>query len=374
MRSIISTVTLLACCLSTFAEETAAGSAAIYDQLWGYAALYTHAESRGLQRLALTGRLQGDAATFDSDSDYHEELVWRRLRLGGKANLSHHLLVHAEADLDLNEAGSNDAYKGLTDAYIGWQPVSRLNLKLGKQSAPFTLDGATSSTRLITMERSIVAENLWFTTEYFTGAALIGTQAAWRYRLGIYSSSGDAEFGSFDSGYFALASLGKTISSKRRDGTLAIRGDYVYNDPDYSGDVGTRDLRQVVSLVTSMQAGAIGLGSDLSFGEGIDGQSDLWGLQLMPSYAFSERWQTLFRYAVVSSLDGAGVRMGRYARKIEPSLADVVHDFYLGLNCYLYGHKLKWQSGLEYNVATDLASTGDTYRGWGLSTGLRLYW
>jgi hypothetical protein len=76
--------------------------------------------------------------------------------------------------------------------------------------------------------------------------------------------------GSWLSGYFALASLGKTIVSKRCDGTLAIRGDYVYNDPDYSGDIGTRDLRQVVSLVTTMQAGAIGFGSYLSFGEGID--------------------------------------------------------------------------------------------------------
>jgi phosphate-selective porin OprO/OprP len=66
--------------------------------------------------------------------------------------------------------------------------------------------------------------------------------------------------------------------------------------------------------------------------------------------------------------------MGRYARKIEPSLAEEAHDFFLGLNCYLYGHKLKWQSGLEYNVATDLATTGDKHYGWGLTTGLRISW
>ena len=64
--------------------------------------------------------------------------------------------------------------------------------------------------------------------------------------------------------------------------------------------------------------------------------------------------------------------MGRYPRKNEPGLAEEAHDFYLGVNCYLYGHKLKWQNGVEYNRALNIASTGDDYHGWGISSGLRI--
>ncbi len=379
MRVAIMHGLLLALCVSAVAGESGPQALSRYDRLWDYAVLYKHDDGEVMQRLSLAGRLQADAAYFEAESDdsgseEFEDALWRRFRIGAKAAFAHDIVAHAEVDIDLNKMGTDGAYKGLTDAYLGWRPADAYLLKLGKQSAPFTLDGATSSTKLMTLERSIVAENLWFTTEYFTGASVVGAHAQWTTRLSLYSASGDEEFGSFDSGYFALASLGREFAGNTGWEALSLRGDYVYNNPDYSGEVGTRNLEQVLSLVAKLERGRSGLWADLSFGDGIQSQSDLWGLQLMPFYDFSARWQGVFRYAVVSSLDGAGVRMGRYARKIEPSLAEEAHDFFLGLNCYLYGHKLKWQSGLEYNVATDLATTGDNHYGWGLTTGLRISW
>ena len=47
-----------------------------------------------------------------------------------------------------------------------------MKVKVGKQSAPFTLHGSTSSKKLYTLERGKVARNIWFTNEYFTGASI----------------------------------------------------------------------------------------------------------------------------------------------------------------------------------------------------------
>ena len=136
------------------------------------------------------------------------------------------------------------------DAYIGWSPSEAFALKVGKQSAGFTLDGATSSKKLLTLERSIVAGNLWFATEYFTGVSASGTVDGWNYKLGGYSSGGENEFGSFDSGGFGLASIGHAVTENSD-----LRIDVVHNEPDYSGDVGIKKLTDIVSVVSKTTFG-----------------------------------------------------------------------------------------------------------------------
>jgi len=54
--------------------------------------------------------------------------------------------------------------------------------------------------------------------------------------------------------------------------------------------------------------------------------------------------------------------------------ADEVHEFFAGLNYYIYGHKLKWQNGIEYTTASDSANDGGAYDGWGFTSGIRLSW
>ena len=358
---------LIVICSVAPAEEDS-----IYDRIWDYTALYANEENPAVQDFVLSGRIQADATIFDADAGRYRDVEWRRFRFGFKSLVFRDFLVHAETSLGLNEldfSGPESAYyDGLTDSYVGWYPGEAFRLKVGKQSAPFTLDGATSSTRLITLERSIVADNLWFSQEYFTGVAGFGSKDDWTYRAGVYSASSDKEFGHLDSGGFGLISLGRDFEA------ASVRLDYVYNDPDYSGEVGSADLRHFFSLVSKSRKGKLGLWTDLSFGKGIGSQSDLVGLQLMPFYDLTEQWQVVFRYAAVASTDDPGVRLARYPSRIEPGLAETAHDFFLGLNWFLYDHKLKWQSGVEYNHATDIDGTGGDYNGWGLTTGIRAYW
>ena len=366
--------------------ESTSSTASIYDKIWGTAKFIDNDDANVLQSLAFTGRLQGDAYSFQSEDSSYEDLEWRRLRLGFKAKLFHDFTLHAEMDGDMNDVDEDswDAFYGrLTDSYVGWKSSNALKIKLGKQSAGFTLDGATSSKKLIVPERSIVAGNLWFTTEYFTGAAVYGEVEDWSYKVGGYSASGENEFGHFESGYFALLSAGHKIGDKG-----SLRLDYVYNDPDYDGayKVGTKDLEHVVALVyKQMISEKLGLWADIAGAKGFADQphgSDLLGVDIMPFYNFSDSLQLVLQYAGVTSLDNqADVKMSRYASKNAKSFnnnnsdpVETAHNLLLGFNWYLYGHKLKWQNAIEYNYGKGLASTGDDYNGYGVTSALRLSW
>jgi phosphate-selective porin OprO/OprP len=345
-----------------------------FDDLWSHAKLYENDANPVVQDLSLVGRAQGDVVVFDGDQGHHSKADWRRFRVGVKSSILQDAVFHAEVDFDLNSHDYDDTYGRLTDFYLGWSRDAAFKIKLGKQSAPFTLDGATSSKSLITLERSTLATNLWFPTEYFTGVVGLGKKGRWSYHAGAYSSSGDDEFGSFDSGYFGLASLGYDLSEATGLDEALVRIEYVYNDPDDSGDVGTRDLRHVGSLVGRLQTGRIGFWSNVALAKGIGSQSDLFGLQLMPYYDFTESWQVVFRYSLVTSSGDNGVRLNRYESRIESGRSDEAHEFFLGLNWFIYGHKFKWQNGIEYTHASDSARDGGRYNGWGFSSGIRISW
>jgi len=149
-----------------------------YDKIWGYGTFYDNEDTKVIQKFGITGRLQGDAHSFVSEDASNDDIVWRRFRFGFKATLFQDIVLHSEMDLDMNEANSGDwdmLYNRLTDTYVSWSPSNKPKVKRGKQSTGFTLDGATSSKKLIVPKRSIVAGNLWFGTEYFTGATASGS-------------------------------------------------------------------------------------------------------------------------------------------------------------------------------------------------------
>ena len=94
----------------------------------------------------------------------------------------------------------------------------------------------------------------------------------------------------------------------------------------------------------------------------------------MPYYEITDKWQLVFRYSLVSSSADNGVRLNRYESRIESGRSDEAHEYFLGLNWYLYGHKLKWQNGVESTHTSDSARDGGAYDGWGFTSGIRLSW
>jgi phosphate-selective porin OprO and OprP len=340
--------------------------------LFDHTVLYENESFLPLQKFAFTGRLQADATFFEADQGEYDSLEWRRVRAGFKSQHFDTFGVHVETDLDLND--SDPVYRRLTEANLEWSPGDELVVKIGKQGANFTLDGSTSSTRLYRMERSLLSTNVWFTERFFTGATASGEIDGWIYQAGLFSSDAGTEFSDFESGNFALLSIGYDFAEAITVDQAVVRLDYVHHDPTGRGVSGARNLSDVVSLNATIENGPWGLRSDLSFAEGIGTQSDLAGIAIMPTYDLSEEWQLVASYNYVTSDDLNGVRLDRYENRIVSDRADEAHEFYFGVNRYLCGHKLKWQAGVEYTTAEDAANDGGAYDGWGVSSGIRISW
>jgi len=363
----------LACLFAGVPAATAADEPpSAYDRLWSHTELYSNPGGGFLQSLALSGRLQADATWFDTDEGNFNDQTWRRFRFGFTAAFAGNWGAQLEGDFDLNESYS-DWYERLTDAYISWQPDADTELKALKQSAGFTLDGATSSKKLLTLERSNLTDNLWFTAEYFTGLTLAGKAGNdWSYKAGIFSNDGDKEVKAFDAGYFTLLTLARDWANELGLKTAEVTLDYVYQEQD--GNNNTPDLSNVLSIYSKWEQGRWGLWTDLAAATGYDDQSDLWGLSLMPFYTLSELLQLVVRYTYVGSDSDNGVRLGRYHREIVSARGDEYNEIYAGVNVFFYDHKLKWQTGLLYADMSDSARDGGASHGWGLTTGLRIYW
>ena len=363
-------------CLSALSIQAEEKSG--FDKAWGYLTLYENDEA-SFQKFALVGRAQLDAVWVEPDGldeegnslDNLSDTRWRRFRFGAEAYMFDTWKFHLEANFDLNEDIS-DWYTNLTDAYIQWEPNKGLKIKAFKQSAGFTLDGDTSSKRLLTLERNNLTNNLWFTAEYFNGLLISGKFADnFSYKASFFSSGGDPELDWDGASWFTFWQLGYKVND-----AIQLRLDYVYQDEDVLA--ATRDFEQIVSFVPKWQSGPWGVWGDISFGKGFadQGQEDVWGLHIKPFYDFNDTFQVLLAYTYVDGNGDNSVRLNRYDNRVDnvDSRGDRVQDIYGGVNVYFYGHKFKWQTGVTFTTMDDSSAGGQDYEGWVLSTGLRVYW
>lgn len=339
-------------------------------KLWDRAVLYESENSSVINKLALSGRLQADFHSFENDIDgsSDDDSQWRRFRFGFKATLFGGLTLHSEANMNLNQP--EPLYRNLTDTYLSWAMDNGLKFKLGKQSAPFTLHGSTSSKKLHTLERGKVARNIWFTNEYFTGASLTGSRENWDFLAGIYSSDRGPEFDeAFDYGTFGLFSIGYNLEEPEYFDKSLIRFDLMIQEEDSLSQ--TPDHKNAISIVTKLNKGKFNFWGDLSFSNGYSIQSDIWGTQLMPFYDFTNKLQGVFSYTYVESKNAKGIDLTRYERDLV-GLGDEMQEYFFGINYFFYGHKLKWQNAIQYSEMDNLET--NVYEGWGYTSGLRISW
>jgi phosphate-selective porin OprO/OprP len=349
----------------------------VFDRVFGLATLYENPDNSVLQKLAVVGRFQVDFPVYDSNHGNYDDPQVRRFRAGLKSRWLSDFTLHAELDIDFDcdrgEDCDNSKYEGLTDTYLGWDRYEELTLKVGKISAPFTLDGATSSKRLITLERNNVTQNLWFPVEYHSGGIAQGDLEAWSYRLGGFSSSTKNEFGTFDGGYFLLFSLTRDLSKLLDVPEFQVSLDYVYNEED-EDNLGTRDLGHVFSLHGRLDTGTWGLRADLSGALGYGSQEDLLGFVVVPFYSITPKVQVVLRYTHLSSSGRDGIRFSRYDDRLDSARGGQYDEGFVGLNWFVYGHDFKIQTGVKYAVMTERPGPVGNYRGWGFSIGLRMAW
>jgi phosphate-selective porin OprO/OprP len=358
---------VLTLCGSIFSQDS---SDSPYDVFWSKIVLYENQDNEIVNKFALTGRLQGDYHSFENDVDGSSDTdsQWRRLRFGFKASLFGGITLHSEANMNLNRP--EPLYRNLTDTYLSWSTDSGIKVKVGKQSAPFTLHGSTSSKKLYTLERGKIARNIWFTNEYFTGASISGSRENWDYLAGIYSSDEGPEFDeAFDYGSFGLLSVGYNYEETDHFDKALVRFDLMMQEEDPSNQ--TPDHKNAFSIVTKLQKGKFNFWGDLSFSSGYGSQSDVWGIQLMPFYNFTDQLQGVFSFTHVESEDPLDVDVTRYERDLA-GRGDEMQEYFFGINYFFYGHKLKWQNAIQYTEMDNLGA--DVYEGWGYTSGLRISW
>lgn len=361
-------------CLAVFAgsRARAADARPALEELWSKGTLYAGGEGSFFDSVRFVGRFHVDHARVDSALGDSSQTALRRMRLGFEAEFKGDFELHFEADYD--PSGGNLNYERLTDAYLAWSPSEAVGITVGKHGAGFTLDGMTSSKELVTIDRSNLANNVWFTEEYFPGVSVAGEVGKFQYMSGVYSSgSRNRGFGDSDGGELVLGTVGYDFAERLGAEEALLRFNVVDNDA-HADNGFTPSLGRVRSVSFLYERGRWGFGADVSSADGYFGQSDLSGASVMPSYALSETLELVARYTYVSSKAPNGVRLGRYENIVVPGRGDHYRELYAGANYYWFGHKLKLQTGLQYATLADTAGDGGRYRGWSWTTGLRVSW
>jgi phosphate-selective porin OprO/OprP len=363
-------VLLVTCTTPAFAQ-TAEKQPSPYDKLWAkFTNIYQDDSNPVVQRVVFTGRFHHDLALGRADEGELDESNIRRVRFGPRITFAKKFLFHAEVEVNPQER--NPFYMRFTDLYVQWNKSQRLALTVGKQSLPFTQEGATSSRELLTIDRSNLANNIWFGQEYMPGVSVSGTTSPWNYRFGVYSSGAmNRELGRFNGGVFTLALVGYDFAKKLGVRQALVTGNYLYQQPDPDNTF-TRRLEHIGSVHVRLEEPKWGFRSDLSTAAGYLGQSDLWSVMLMPYLNATDKLQFVTRYTTVQSDDPGGVLLPTYESRVVSRRGDSYNEWYFGSNYYFYGHRLKLQTGVDYadmdNVDTQ------TYAGWGWTTGLRVGW
>ena len=374
MRRLLSIVLMLSLPAAASAQTAAAKKApSPYDTIWGkFTEVYADDTNEVVQRVALSGRFHYDFATIDSDQGDHHEWNVRRLRIGPRITLFRKVTVHAELELDPQR--HDPLYVRFTDLYVQWARNPRLALTVGKQSAPFTVDGATSSRELLTIDRSNLANNIWFPQEYLPGISVSGRRAAWVYRAGLYSSGeANRELGRFSGGTVTLGVVGYDFGPKLGAKEALITGNYVFQNADRDNTF-TRQLEQIGSINFRYEEAKWGVRADVSVADGYLGQPGMWAFQGMPFVNVTSKLQAVARYTFIDSNDPNGIRLATYESRLVPQRGDEYNELYLGANYYFYGHRLKVQSGVQFADMKDEANDGGAYSGVAWTTGLRVGW
>lgn len=356
----------------TQAAPPATQPASTYDKIWRFTEVYSDASNAVVQRVLLSGRFHDDYATLDADQGDHSEWNVRRLRIGPRVTLFRKFTLHSEVELDPQRA--DPLYVRFTDFYGQWIRNERLSITVGKQSAPFTVDGATSSREVLTIDRSNLSNNLWFPQEYLPGVSVSGRRAPWSYRVAVYSAGeANREFGRFNGGAVTLGVLGYDFSRRLGVKEALLSGNYVYQQPNRANSF-TRQLEHVGSVNFRFEARKWGARADVSTASGYLDQPDLWAFTAMPFLNLTDKLQVVGRHTYINSNTPNGVRLAAYESRIVAGRGDEYHEIYAGANYYFYGHKLKLQSGLQFADMSDRADDGGAYSGVSCVTALRVGW
>lgn len=350
--------------------------------------LYKSSENPILQSFQIEGRFQYQLGYLDgsdvNSNDFNETYdEYRRFRLGVKTDFLQYFSAKFVVNLvndERNISGGGDldwGYDSIDEALLSFDikkafgagALDSLKLNYGRHKFVVGQETRTSSTKLLTVERSAIANKVYGSYRP-TGLSLDGAIDKWTFTGALYSSTTDGtdneEFSGWQDDIVYYASAGYQASDELRLGV-----DLVYNNADAVSEDSVIGYRWATSINAEYDAGPWGIIGDLIYGDngGSDMTSnamrrgDFWGVMVMPYYwILEDKLQLVGQYQYGGADEAQGIHVNsRYGRafgtgggapdaNVNSGRGDQHHSFYTGLNYYLCGHNAKIQAGLEYQT------------------------
>lgn len=359
--------------------------------------LYKSKENPYLQSFQLEGRFQYQLGYLDGSDvtgqDFNESYdEYRRARLGFKADFLQYFSAKVVVNLvndERNISGGGEldwGYDSFDEALLSFDikkafgagPLDSMKLNYGRHKFVVGQEARTSSTKLLTVERSAIANKVYGSYRP-TGLSLDGAIEKWTFTGALYSSTTDGAnneaFNGWQDDVVYYASAGYQASDE-----LKLGVDLVYNNADAVSEDSVIGYRWATSINAEYDVGPWGVIGDFIYGDnggsGMTGNAnrrgDFWGVMVMPYYWLLEDKLQLvgqYQYGGADASEGARIN-SRYGRgdgtgaapsaNVNSGRGDEHHSLYAGLNYYLCGHNAKIQGGIEYQTMDTPSGDFDT--------------
>ena len=359
-----------------------------------------NAENPYLQELSLKLRGQyqwgyldpagGDDRVKGNRNDNNE---WRRFRLGAQAKVLNQFTLKGVwnvGGLDARNKFSDGEWdrshtEGTLDELTLSTTLKPVTLTVGKHKPAYMAEYRTSSAKILTMERSVLVNQLKAEKLYGISVANADKKAEWGWNAGLWVN------GQRDNAWLEPSlnseesvTLGMSVSrATGKNGRLQL--DYMHSfhkdgetnsGSEYAGP-GAQDVfalswegkQDKWSFLAEAQAG-------LNVYGGASGAENVFGLVLMPSYRFTPNWEGVVRYQLASGSNAVKGDSRYYTTNSTYSgTSDLLQGLYMGANYYVCPenpHMLKLMLGAEYLNSEGKDAKGKKgFTGWQLSSAVR---
>ncbi|MEX2606429.1 MAG: porin [Kiritimatiellia bacterium] len=321
-------------------------------------------DNKWAQKMEIRGRVHVQAAYVDGDNDVnsgdYSTFELRRARMGARIALPNNFRGHIEGNLMPDPS--------LRAAYIQWREHKPAYIKVGYDKPLSSLEENTSSSAILTVERSNLTNTLAAPGET-VGLLVEGEMAPLFYGFGLYNDEGDVRNTEKESAEYLFNARGGVELELAEDSTLIAMVTYLQSD-DPNGNVGG-DYEDVTIASLHFTSGAFDIRAEYMIGSAEDSDTD--GFYIQPSMMLSDKLQAVVRYEQMESDDAKGIRAtSRYGRRsdavitgVDEEGGNIVADkgdefsaLYAGLNYYLSGNGNKIMLGVEFNELSN-TSAGD---------------
>lgn len=321
---------------------------------------------------------------------------FRRLRMGAKATVFEDYKVKAVFDIGGANGTIKDGERTRTSAALNSFEVSRkigdYGIEIGKIKPAYTGEYRTSSSKIKTIERSAIVNQLTADKTWGLSVESKDKKSMINWQTGVWLQGLHEDHIWTEPGFSSDTSAmwGASLTIKTGDSSK-LYVDYMHSfaktedsepiEPDCISYCGP-GAKDVLGLSYEYKKDKVYFMGELIGGFNVTsdkkGAENVFGLVLLPTYKFNDHFEGVFRYQLSAGSNAAKIYKRYYTTNTDASsYSDLMQAFYLGVNYYICPDKpdmMKIMTGIEYVDSHGVAKEGGDkgYTGWQFSTALRV--